>query len=176
MVAHCVEILGAHVATPNGSAHRWRPLRGSRIAEARCGAAIRWSALFGVACRAPTCTSTVIGTERLGCKSAQSCLSFNLRSDPDTELQDPLKLLRSVKPAIIVADWMSRKVVAHLVLAAERMREDMVSLPFSVDEAAADVTATGCLSENLLSFRAGQRLSHHLFAEFELSVPPRPLQ
>ena len=32
---------------PNASAHRWRPLRDSRIAGWRRGAAIRWSAGFG---------------------------------------------------------------------------------------------------------------------------------
>src|SRR5438552_7354598 len=31
----------------NDSAHRWRPLRGSRIAEGCRGAAIRWSAWLG---------------------------------------------------------------------------------------------------------------------------------
>lgn len=35
------------IVLPNDSAHRWRPLRGSRIAKLRGGAAIRCSAWFG---------------------------------------------------------------------------------------------------------------------------------
>ena len=39
--------LADHVKWPNESAHRWRPLRGSRIARWHGGAAIRCSAGFG---------------------------------------------------------------------------------------------------------------------------------
>jgi len=39
---------GDALSWSNDSAHRWWPLRGARIVNRRCGAAIRCSAWFGI--------------------------------------------------------------------------------------------------------------------------------
>jgi hypothetical protein len=68
---------------------------------------------------------------------------------------------------------MSREVVVRRVLATERMREDMVSLPCSLDEATADVATACSLPEHHISFRGRERLSDHMASKFQLSVAPQ---
>jgi hypothetical protein len=125
--------------------------------------------LFGVSCPA-SCPSAVVGAKCLGGESAQCCLLFNLRSQPDTELQNPLKLLGAVKPSVIVADRVSRKVVIRLVLPAERMGEHVIGFPRSLYDTATNM-ATACrLLEDVLSFQPKERLPDHLIAECQLLV------
>jgi hypothetical protein len=52
-----------------------------------------------------------------------------MRSEPDTQLENPLKLLRLVEPPIAVAGRMSRKVIIYHMLATERTGEYMVGFP-----------------------------------------------
>jgi hypothetical protein len=127
---------------------------------------------FGVAHFASPRSDALVSAERIGCQSAYRCVLLNLSSEPYTELQDPLKLLRAVKPAIVVADWMSGKVIIYLVLSPERMRKNVISLPISLDQTAADVTAVAGLIENRLSFFARERLPSHLPAKFSFLVTP----
>jgi hypothetical protein len=93
-------------------------------------------------------------------------------SEPDTELENPLKLLRFVEPPIAVADGMSRKIIIYWMLATERMGEYMIGFPLSFYETSADVTSAACLGKDLFSFEVGKLLSEHTIAQFEFVLPP----
>ena len=105
------------------------------------------------------------------CPRPQSLLRFDLRSKPDTELENPLKLLRFIKPPIAVTDRVGRKIIIQCVRTTEKMGKHMVCFPLVVVYGAtADVTSAVCFGKNLFSLTARKCLSGHPIAQFELVI------
>src|SRR5688572_8958234 len=87
-------------------------------------------------------------------------LVFNFGAQPDAELENPLELLRAVKPAVVVADGMSGQIVVQAVQAAGAMGEYVVRFPIrGVNEAAADVATAARLSKHFSALRFCERNS-----------------
>jgi hypothetical protein len=108
------------------------------------------------------------------CRKPSQCrFSFNLRSQPHTELEYPKKFFGAVEKTRAITGRMSGKIIIHGMRAAEGVGGQMVGLPLALYRITADVTSAACLGKHLIAFAYGKRLSDHIIAEFELALAPR---
>jgi hypothetical protein len=78
-----------------------------------------------------------------------------VRSQPNPELENPQKFFGLVEETIAVAGRMSRKIIIYRMRTPERMGDQMVGLPFILDQTTANVTSATSLGEDLFSFATG---------------------
>jgi hypothetical protein len=71
------------------------------------------------------CANTIVLTKDLRCLHSWIRLCFNLRSEPDPQLEDPLNLLGLEEPAAAIADRIGGKIVIWERLATARECADM---------------------------------------------------
>jgi hypothetical protein len=98
-------------------------------------------------------------TEGVCSDSSDHRLVVDLRPQPHSKLDYPLKFFCTVKPAIVVADPVGWQVVVNRVLAAGRVGKHMVGLPLPVNRAAADMAAVIGFLQNRFSISRQQILS-----------------
>ncbi len=60
-----------------------------------------------------------------------------------------------LEETIAVAGRMSRKIIIYRMRTPERMGDQMIGLPFVLDQTTANVTSATCLGEDLFSFATG---------------------
>jgi hypothetical protein len=93
-----------------------------------------------------------VSAELLTSLSANLGLSLNFPSEPNTELENPLKLYVTNAPLKFVAERMGRQVVVQFVHPAASAGHDVVYAPLvAVEETSADVAVPTCLIPDRLS-------------------------
>ena len=73
--------------------------------------------------------AALVRNERSGDRFPNVRATLGLSAYPDTELQNDLKLIRKIVPAIVVAECVSRQVVLDCLATATAVGKHMISLP-----------------------------------------------
>jgi len=115
----------------------------------------------------------IVTAEAFGSIPTGFCSLLDLRSQPHTEFEYPLKLLSIVVPPIVITEGMRGKIVVYGMLPACAVGQDVVRVPsLAPDCSPTDVAAASRFPQYLVSFCSAEPRTSRAFLASRYNVCP----